>query len=292
MRRRVALFAAIALGGLLGPMETSAQAPPQDPLCGSTIRASLTLDRDVHCDSALALRIGAPNITLDLGGHTVSAGGIEPGKRTTAVLNPGYDRVSIRNGTIYAEHLGLHLVGAQANRLRDLDLGVTLGQGIVMEHSDRNVITSVHIAGYLGGFWLSNGSDRNTIRNSQIDGVTGALSVGRSDRNFIFGNHLTGESSALTIASGAGNLVLGNRVQSLEDGIFIGGTASRTVLVANQATESEDGIDVEAASTRLWFNAADNNRDYGIEAVPGVFGFGNTASGNGNPAQCLNVRCR
>ena len=30
---------------------------------------------------------------------------------------------------------------------------------------------------------------------------------------------------------------------------------------------------------------------YGIEAVPGVIAFGNKASGNGNPQQCLNVTC-
>jgi hypothetical protein len=40
-------------------------------------------------------------------------------------------------------------------------------------------------------------------------------------------------------------------------------------------------------------NTANDNTDLGIEAVPGVIdGGGNKASGNGNPAQCLNVRCR
>jgi hypothetical protein len=39
-------------------------------------------------------------------------------------------------------------------------------------------------------------------------------------------------------------------------------------------------------------NTANRNHDLGIEAVPGVIdGGGNKASGNGNPAQCLNVVC-
>jgi len=47
------------------------------------------------------------------------------------------------------------------------------------------------------------------------------------------------------------------------------------------------------ARTRLRGNAATDNGDLGIEAVPGTIDLGgNTASGNGNPLQCLNVVCR
>jgi hypothetical protein len=39
-------------------------------------------------------------------------------------------------------------------------------------------------------------------------------------------------------------------------------------------------------------NTANDNGDLGIEAVSGViYGGENTASGNGNPLQCLNVVC-
>jgi hypothetical protein len=49
---------------------------------------------------------------------------------------------------------------------------------------------------------------------------------------------------------------------------------------------------VDAAGTRLRGNAADDNGDLGIEAVPDVTDLGaNTASGNGNPLQCTNVFC-
>jgi hypothetical protein len=39
-------------------------------------------------------------------------------------------------------------------------------------------------------------------------------------------------------------------------------------------------------------NRADDNGDFGIDAVAGVTdGGGNTASGNGNALQCRNVFC-
>ena len=57
-------------------------------------------------------------------------------------------------------------------------------------------------------------------------------------------------------------------------------------------TNTDDGIDVERAGTKLTGNRADNNDDLGIEAVPGVRGSGNTATGNGNPLQLRGDRLR
>ena len=55
---------------------------------------------------------------------------------------------------------------------------------------------------------------------------------------------------------------------------------------------NDDGIEVGDAVATLTRNTANNNADYGIEAVLGVTdGGGNRASGNGNAAQCLNVVC-
>jgi hypothetical protein len=49
---------------------------------------------------------------------------------------------------------------------------------------------------------------------------------------------------------------------------------------------------VDDPGTRIVGNTANDNDDLGIEAVAGVTdGGGNSASGNGNPAQCLNISC-
>jgi hypothetical protein len=79
----------------------------------------------------------------------------------------------------------------------------------------------------------------------------------------------------------------------LRDGIRIEPQASGTLLQANITSRNgDDGIDVESPATTVTANLATDNADYGIEAVEGVTdGGGNRASGNGNPAQCLGVRC-
>ena len=70
-------------------------------------------------------------------------------------------------------------------------------------------------------------------------------------------------------------------------------------FVGNVATNNDDGIEIDSGgaipenSVVLTRNTANDNGDFGIEAVLGVTdGGGNKASGNGNPLQCLNVFCR
>jgi parallel beta-helix repeat protein len=84
------------------------------------------------------------------------------------------------------------------------------------------------------------------------------------------------------------NVVFENR----GDGIRVLGAP--LLVAGNRAVRNgDDGIEVEQPGARLGHNRADRNRDYGIEAVPGVIDEGgNKASGNGNPAQCLNVECK
>ena len=91
------------------------------------------------------------------------------------------------------------------------------------------------------------------------------------------------------------NTVANNVVNSkLNSGILVNNNATATLLEHNTANgNGDDGIHVDAAGTTITGNTADDNLDLGIEAVPGVIdGGSNTASDNGNPAQCVNVLCK
>jgi parallel beta-helix repeat protein len=76
------------------------------------------------------------------------------------------------------------------------------------------------------------------------------------------------------------------------DGILVDANGSGSIISGNVAKfNTDDGIDVESGRTTLTGNTANRNDDLGIEAVKGVTASGNHASGNGNPAQCVNVSC-
>ena len=88
-------------------------------------------------------------------------------------------------------------------------------------------------------------------------------------------------------------------IANQNDGIFVQGDATGTRVRRNVANENgldplnlQDGIEVASPTTTIVRNSANENGDLGIRAVVGVTdGGGNTASGNGNAAECLTVVC-
>ncbi len=75
--------------------------------CGETITEDTTLTADLTCPSGtgIALSIDASNITLDLGGHTISGDPFE-----TGVLVNVQDGITIKNGTINNFNDGIFLI--------------------------------------------------------------------------------------------------------------------------------------------------------------------------------------
>ena len=80
--------------------------------CGQTITENSILAEDLACspDTEYAIVIGASNITLDLGGHTIS--GYTP---RTGVFATSQEGITIRNGTIDGFNVGVYI--DQTNRV-------------------------------------------------------------------------------------------------------------------------------------------------------------------------------
>jgi parallel beta-helix repeat protein len=140
--------------------------------------------------------------------------------------------------------------------------------------------------------------DGNVLRNELR--LTGCRNA-RVDDNTVSSAF---NSSGIVLVGGSGNSIEQNTTsETAYSGIFVGGGSVGTVVKGNLATGAgfspygggdpeSDGIRVEDPGTIVADNRANRNADLGIEAVPGVIdGGGNTAFGNGNPLQCLNVVC-
>jgi hypothetical protein len=205
--------------------------------------------------------IGAAGITVDLNGHTIDgtvtqvidcdvapfgAAGISAG---------GYDRLTIKNGTIQQFAGGLNggsdTAGMADSTLRDL-----------------------------------------TVRDNRFGGITLGSAQPLNNNNRIVGNDVYGNGcgDGISLNDARGNIVRGAGA----DGVLVDAAAEGTVLERNYALDAgDDGIHVDSAASALTGNRAFFNHDLGIEAVPGVTdGGGNRARQNGNPAQCSGVACR
>jgi parallel beta-helix repeat protein len=211
------------------------------------------------------------------------------GNAGQAIGGGGNDGNSIEGNTISDNGDGIVLFGGSGDAASSdnnvvANNSVTRGgAGVVIESSSRNKVreNSLHDNFFVGVVVVS-GDDNRIEKNSVFrnsNGVEGGIHVASNDH---------GDGSHRTVVS---TNTLG---QNRGDGILVDPGQIGTVIDGNRSDRnSDDGIDVDHPATTLTKNTANNNGDLGIEAVAGVKdGGGNTARGNGNPAQCVNVRCK
>ena len=106
-----------------------------DELSGSTIKEDLTLTQDLKGSpgSGIVLNIGAPNVTLDLGGYTIS-GDVHNGVKWGVSAGP-YEGITIKNGTIENCLFGIDLVHTDNVTVENMTI-----RNIEITDPDTNVI--------------------------------------------------------------------------------------------------------------------------------------------------------
>ena len=238
-------------------------------------------------------------------------------------------RGSSGSRNIAPEGDGMGLFDSHDVRIVDNEFRRNPGPGIHVQASTDNLIKGNLISHsspgiLLGGERTADRADRNQIRRNRFVGNAAGVLLGRGNRNVIARNRLSRDGDGIAIENARGNRVALNVIldarkngiylglneppigggdnvvrrnvvrRSGEDGFKVRSKDHHSLVQGNLARRSgDDGFDVESSSTRLARNRAVGNDSLGIEAVFGVIdGGGNLASGNGDPRQCVNVRCR
>jgi hypothetical protein len=172
-------------------------------------------------------------------------------------------------------------------------------------HPDDMIIDRNTIQPVVALFQVPNASvTRNRVLGSPSDSIGAGIYIRGSqgsalvERNEVSGA-MTGISIFFTQAILTRNLVFENAGDGIwvQRGPFPESTDTRALIDRNRSERNgDDGIDVDVTSATVTIsnNFASFNGDLGIEAMPTpiIDGGGNKAHGNGNPAQCLNVRCK
>ncbi|HYP48716.1 MAG TPA: NosD domain-containing protein [Thermoleophilaceae bacterium] len=301
-RRALTALPVAALTALSLAVPGSALAAQVD--CGDVITKSTTLSADVVCQPGdagavardgkrYALLVGANHVKLNLAGHSVEvpfrfAGGEFDG----SVGVYGRHHVTIANGRLAETVL---LRSSHHNRLHHLRVDGFIG-GVVLDASRANRISHADVSGDQGSsVLLQNGSHRNVVAWSNLHADNG-LQLLDSDRNVIKHNRSCSSVVPINVLRGSDrNLIRRNDVScgGFMANIQVVEGARRNILVENLANSHPDGdgILVSDPSTVLIGNTANANSQLGINAVQGVDGWGNRASGNGNSLQCAGVVC-
>ena len=111
MKKLTTLMAVVAMALVIAGTPKVAQAgPATNAFCGQTITQDTTLDGDLTC-AGNGLTISASNVTLDLGGFTISG---DPSTGTGVLVvpsgGPPVRNVTIKNGTIKGFSRGVNVV--------------------------------------------------------------------------------------------------------------------------------------------------------------------------------------
>jgi hypothetical protein len=318
LRERIPVLAAALVAlAVAAPAAHAKPAPLTTVSCGQVITTSIRVANDLSgCQTGLV--VGASNITIDLNGHTIAGAGDTP--FGAGVLNDqGYDRVTMRNGTVRDFTYGIYGEGASLNVVdRITALDNLVGVGFV--ESDRITITNSRASGGQIGFnlgfmttdsrvsrvttsdveqgvVLSVLSRNNLVERSDIEAINFGVQVFESSDHTISRNSITGAAIGVLVEGGStGITVVRNEItDSSSTGISVT-EAYDVVLRDNLVTDSAgDGIWVHAPAVDVLLtrNRAYEDGQLGIRAdAPVIDGGGNRAARNGDPRQCVGVTCR
>jgi parallel beta-helix repeat protein len=210
------------------------------------------------------------------------------------------ERNRIARNSISENYSGLSLIAARQNLIQHNLIDVHGDYGVVMQEAVANLLAGNSIRGGRVGMIVGSDSNDNVIHTNSVsagrDYGIHIYSTASSEvtRNQVFDTG--GHGIYVTLANGQVRLERNTASHNLEDGIHIDGRfGGQGAAVARNSVSynGDDGIEVGAADSLVRKNTADHNADLGIEAVAGVTdGGGNRAFSNGDPLQCLNVRCK
>ena len=274
--------------------------------CGDVLLEDTRLDSDVVCPPDTdGLTIGADDVTLDLKGHVISGNGDDLGPLAVGVQATAGTGLSIRNGTVTGFSIG---VSVEASNSEVRDLIVDGGSAIVVD-GDNNIVRRNEANGSFDAISVTGSSadvERNTA--SAEFAITVAGSNPRVGRNLVtecvfVGIQVTGYAGALVhrnlvergcIAGfefrGTGARIERNTALGSDIGLEV--ADSSAIVSRNVANFGVEGLVVRTPGTTVARNTANHNSSWGINAPGAIDGGGNRAMGNGEPAQCLGVRCR
>jgi parallel beta-helix repeat protein len=253
-RAHLAMVAALVLvctGITAGP--GAATIEPQ-PHCGSVLTHSIVLTRDLTGCPDNGLVIGADNVTLDLHGHTVGGDGTLqdqcPGDQPCDVgidNSAGHTHLTVRGGSVRDFALGVLLVGADHNDLRQLSVTRSFFGGIIVVNSSGTRVMSSTVAdnGLTtdgAGIFLFTSRD-SRIRSNRLtgNGDAGLVALSQSDNNTIADNTVADNTNAGIVVDGTGNEVRRNGVARNGDGIIVTGDGNR--IRRNQVVDAVGCLD-------------------------------------------------
>jgi parallel beta-helix repeat protein len=236
-------------------------ATAQSAQCGQRITSDFLLATNMTCTTD-AFVINADNITLDLGGHTITGPGMgpqtwpQPQLDSVGVRTGGHTGVTIRNGTISQFSTGIYFIDMVKSRIEDVT-------------SERNRF----------GFYI-HASNENAIRRSTVVSNIYGLHLQDANDNLVEGNNLIRQTYnspggyGIYLYRSTGNRIVENTIENnvnwgiwfsdaKGNAIFHNNVSGNSPQVSDNNPDSNRWYDSEKKEGNWWsdYKGADGDRD-------------------------------
>jgi parallel beta-helix repeat protein len=240
--------------------------PVRKVSCGETITASLRLANSLLDCPGDGLVVGAPNITIDLGGHRIDGVGVE-GNGIGIRNEPGQAGVTIRNGLVTQFYEGVRLVYAAGNSLSGLRL-LQNDTGIRLVASDGNEIRGCVATDNDNGFSVEGFSRGNAfVENEATGNGYDGFYVEESSGTFTGNTAAANGAHGFELYTATGAVLRSNAARANQDaGIVIGLDSTDNVLKGNRSSgNGTHGIEISSGARNvLTRNTLEENAGHGI----------------------------
>ncbi len=234
-------------------------ATPTPVVCGQVVTESIRLANDLAGCMGEGLVVGAPDLVIDLDGHSISSGLVlDPGQEEgffAGIRNSGHTNVVVRGGTVTGFGFGVRLMaGVTHNLVTDMTLRSNTSAGVELFDADNgrvgNTVRGNTLALNGDGVTLLGGSEGSTIVENTFSGNLGRAVYGfDASHHTIADNTVSGDTGdplldsdgGISLEASTDTAVSGNFLADIGDAaILVTAGSHRTVIEGNTTTRTSD----------------------------------------------------
>jgi len=248
--------------------------------CGDTVIASTTLAADLDCSAGPnnSLIVGANNITINGGGHSLTGPG---GTKSIGVSVNTYNGITIINfSNIINFHRGIFFSSSSNGTIQEVTISSSTN-GIELNASNSNNLNYNTLNSNTKGVYLDN-SDFNTILANTASANFQGIYLANSDNNELTENVISSSTNnGIHLATSANNTLSGNLVSDNLSGFYFA-DSSLNDISNNTSTANMNGFDLQGSDSNTLsdnYASANENGFYLSESTANEL-FDNSAAGN------------
>ncbi len=222
MNKKLTILAIMALVAVLMTFGVL-MAQAVTPSCGDNLTSSVHFDSDLACPGVIgsqaALTIGANNITVNLGGHTLSGPNLgtedSSGNGGRGILVDGFNNVNILNGTIKWFTRGVRIIDATGIQVTNIEAFENDFSAVRVRENSEVVINRAYFHDQFDDHMGVSAGSHLTLMNSRIeDGDASGIFAFQATVHVLNNSFMDNARSAITFWQTGGpinnNYISGN----------------------------------------------------------------------------------